>query len=133
MARTKKVGADYNIMKIYKHATINILKPEKLDELIKALPCGEAKTINITEKPVLDGCSIRATAINGKIANYSVWYGGSTEYIDNPKYAEADEDAKAEMCPLMLNKNATEEETEMYRFNTLDGAINALAEFAPDW
>lgn len=133
MARTKKVGADYNIMKIYKHATINILKPEKLDELIKALPYGEAKTINITEKPVLDGCSIRATAINGKIANYSVWYGGSTEYIDNPKYAEADEDAKAEMCPLMLNKNATEKETEMYRFNTLDGAINALAEFAPDW
>lgn len=133
MARTKKVGADYNIMKIYKHATINILKPEKLDELIKALPYGEAKTINITEKPVLDGCSIRATAINGKIANYSVRYGGSTEYIDNPKYAEADEDAKAEMCPLMLNKNATEEETEMYRFNTLDGAINALAEFAPDW
>ena len=28
MARAKKVGADYNIMKIYKHATINILKPE---------------------------------------------------------------------------------------------------------
>ena len=109
------------------------MKPEKLNELINALQYGEAKTINITEKPVLDGCSIRATAINGKIANYSVWYGGSTEYIDNPKYAEADEDAKAEMCPLMLNKQATEEETEMYRFNTLDGAINALAEFAPDW
>lgn len=133
MARVKKVGSDYNIMKIYKHATINILKPEKLNELVKSLPYGVAKTIDITEKPVLDGCSIRATAINGKIANYSVWYGGSTEYIDNPKYAEADEETKAEMCPLMLNKQATEEATEMYRFSTLDGAINALAEFAPDW
>ena len=129
----KKVGADYTMMKIYKHATINILKPEKLDELINALPYGMAKTINITEKPVLDGCSIRATAINGKIVNYSVWYGGSTEYVDNPKYADADEETKAEMCPYILNKHATEEATEMYRFNTLDGAINALAEFAPDW
>ena len=34
MARTKKVGADYNIMKIYKYATINILKPEKLNEIL---------------------------------------------------------------------------------------------------
>lgn len=129
-----KVGVNYTAIKIHKHSFINILKPEKIAEIIRSLPSsGLAETFNITERPVLDGCSIKATALNGKIANYSVWYNGSTEYVDNPRYLKADKKIKMDISPYVLNKTAKEEDTEMYRFNTLEEAVSALAEFAPDW
>lgn len=128
-----KVGANYTAIKIHKHSFINILKPEKIAEIIRSLPSGWAETFTITERPVLDGCSIKATALNGKIANYSVWYNGSTEYVDNPRYLNADESTKLDMSPYVLNKSVKEEDTEMYRFSTLEEAVSALAEFAPDW
>lgn len=129
----KVVGVGYTPIKVHKHTTINLMTPEKMNEVVQELPVGISHTINITEHPILDGCTIRATVVNKKVVGYSLWYDGSTTYEPNPKYDASDENLPPDVSPLVLNKNLQEEATEMYRFNSLQKALDAIAEFAPDW